>query len=85
MIPVAWQWLYQHSGGPSWFIVPMAVLVIAGVSGLVINLGEAWLGLLPLADLWRVTWPRLAMAAVATLGLGVGIARYEARGAPPEG
>jgi LytS/YehU family sensor histidine kinase len=42
-----------------------------------IGLGAVGLGLLPLGQLWLVTWPSLAIAAVTTLGLGVGIALHE--------
>jgi hypothetical protein len=44
-LPLACRWLHAHSGGPSWFVVHMAVLVVAPVSALVIRLGEAGLGL----------------------------------------
>jgi hypothetical protein len=69
----AMRWLLEHRGGPSWFVVPMAVLLNAALLALTLSLGETWLGLSPPADLLPAAMPILALAGMAALILGMGI------------
>jgi len=77
LLPPLLRWLDEHGGGPPWLVVPTALLGMAAVGALVIGLGATGLGVLPAAHLWQVVWPSLGIAAVVTLGLGVGIALHE--------
>lgn len=77
LLPPLMRRLDEHGGGSPWFVLPTALLGLAAVGALVIGLGAVGFGVFPAGQLWRVIWPSLGIAAVTTLGLGVGIALHE--------
>jgi sensor histidine kinase YesM len=77
LLPPLMRRLEERGGWRLWFVLPMALLGMAAVVALVIGLVLIALGVYPPGELWRVVWPMLGIAAVTTLGIGVGIALHE--------